>query len=242
MHHLSRHCAIVTGASSGIGAAVARALAAGGARIVLAARRADRLDALAAKLDDGSGRVLTQPTDVTDEAEVRRLFTAAEAFAPVTLLVANAGVAVHCPTADMTLAAWRDVIDINLTAAFLCGREAMRVMRPRGRGRIINIGSLSAQTPRPDTIAYTASKFGLEGLTHSLALDGRPHGITASIVHPGSTISELAGGSENRTPTEKTMAAGDVAALVALMAAVPDEVNILSSTILPIGQPYLGRG
>ncbi|PKP92178.1 MAG: short-chain dehydrogenase, partial [Alphaproteobacteria bacterium HGW-Alphaproteobacteria-16] len=203
---------------------------------------ADRLDALAAELDDGSGRVLTQPTDVTDEAEVRRLFAAAEAFAPVTLLVANAGVAVHCPTTDMTLAAWRDVIEINLTAAFLCGREAIRVMRPRGRGRIINIGSLSAQTPRPDTIAYTASKFGLEGLTHSLALDGRPHGITASIVHPGSTISELAGGSENRTPTDKTMAAGDVAALVALMAAVPDEVNILSSTILPIGQPYLGRG
>lgn len=242
MHDLSRHCAIVTGASSGIGAAVARALAAGGARVVLAARRADRLHALAAELDDASGRVLTQPTDVTDEGEVQRLFAAAEAFAPVTLLVANAGVAVHCPTTDMTLTEWRGVIDINLTAAFLCGREAMRVMRPRGRGRIINIGSLSAQTPRPDTIAYTASKFGLEGLTRSLALDGRPHGITASIVHPGSTISELAGGSENRTPTDRTMAAGDVAALVALMAAVPDEVNILSSTILPIGQPYLGRG
>ncbi len=242
MQDLSRHTAIITGASSGIGAAVARTLAAGGARLVLAARRVDRLEALAQELGAADGRTLIRPTDVTCEAEVAGLFADAEAFSPVTLLVANAGVAVHCPTIDMTLAAWRDVIDINLTAAFLCGREAIRAMRPRGRGRIINIGSLSAQMPRPDTIAYTTTKFGLEGLTRSLALDGRPHGITASIVHPGSTISELAGGKEDRQATDRTMEAAHVAELVALMTAVPDEINILSSTILPIAQPYLGRG
>lgn len=242
MQDLSRHSAIITGASSGIGAGVARTLAAGGARLILAARRVDRLEALAQELGAVGGHILVRPTDVTDEADVQGLFADAEGFAPVTLLVANAGVAVHCPTTEMTLDAWRDVIDINLTAAFLCGREAMRVMQPRRRGRIINIGSLSAQMPRPDTIAYTATKFGLEGLTRSLALDGRPHGITASIVHPGSTISELAGGQENRQPTDRTMEARHVAELVALMAAVPDEVNILSSTILPIAQPYLGRG
>jgi NAD(P)-dependent dehydrogenase (short-subunit alcohol dehydrogenase family) len=242
MQDLSRHTAVITGASSGIGAAVARTLVAGGARLILAARRAERLEELAGELGGAAGQIMIRPTDVTREDDVVGLFAEAEAFSPVTLLVANAGVAVHCPTIDMTLSAWRDVIDINLTAAFLCGREAFRVMQPRRHGRIINIGSLSAQMPRADTIAYTATKFGLEGITRSLALDGRPHGITASIVHPGSTISELAGGNENRSPTDRTMEARHVAELVALIAAVPDEVNILSSTILPIAQPYLGRG
>jgi len=243
MQDLSRHTAIITGASSGIGAAIARSFVAAGARVVLAARRASRLEDLAGALRADGGQVLVRPTDVTDEADVAGLFADAEAFSPVTLLIVNAGVARLCPTVDMTLDAWREVVDINLTAPFLCGREALRVMKPRGRGRIITIGSLSAQSPRADTIAYTATKFGLEGLTRSLALDGRPFGITASIVHPGSTISELFG---ERTlsarPSDMTMAAGPVAQLVATMAAVPDEINVLTATILPIAQPYLGRG
>jgi len=242
MFDFSRHTAVITGASSGIGAAVARVFAARGARLVLAARRAERLEALAHELGLAEDRLLIRPTDVTHEAEVQCLFADADAFSPVTLLVANAGVAVHRPTIDMTLEEWQAVIDINLTAAFLCSREALRVMRPRGRGRIINIGSLSAKMPRPDTVAYTATKFALEGMTHSLALDGRQYGITASIVHPGSTITELAGNTENREPTDKTMAARDVAELVAIAAGVPDQVNIFSSTILPIAQPFLGRG
>jgi NAD(P)-dependent dehydrogenase (short-subunit alcohol dehydrogenase family) len=243
MQDLSRHTAIVTGASSGIGAAIARIFAARGARLVLAARRADRLEALASELNLGSDRLLIRPTDVTQEAEVIGLFADAEAFSPVTLLVANAGIASHCPTIDETLEGWRRMIDVNLTAAFLCGREALRVMQPRRRGRIINIGSLSAQVPRDNTIAYTASKFGLEGMTHALALDGRPHGITASIIHPGSTISELFG---DRTalakPSDKAMAAEHVAELVATVAALPDEINVFNATILPIAQPFLGRG
>ncbi len=241
MQDLSRHTAIITGASSGIGASITRTFAAAGARLVLAARRADRLEALARELDIGSDRVLVRPTDVTDEAAVAGLFAEAEAFSPITLLVAGAGVAVHCPTVDNTLDQWRAVIDANLTSAFLCGREALRVMQPRGRGRIINIGSLSAQMPRPDTIAYTASKFGLEGITRSLALDGRQHGITAAIIHPGSTMSELVGG-RSANPPELTMDASHVAELVATMAALPDEVNLLTATVLPIEQPYLGRG
>jgi len=242
MYDLSRHTAVITGASSGIGAAVARVFAQGGAKLILAARRGERLKALADELRLGADRVLLRPTDVTREDQVRELFAEAEAFSPITLLVANAGVAVHQPTTEVALADWQAVIDINLTAAFLCGREAFRLMQPRGRGRIINIGSLSATMPRPNTIAYTATKFALEGLTHSLALDGRPHGITASIVHPGSTITELAGQSEDREASETTMAVRHVADLVALTAAVPDEVNVLTSTILPIAQPYLGRG
>lgn len=242
MADLSRHNAIITGASSGIGAATARLLAERGARLTLAARRADRLDALVQELDDGTGRVRACPTDVTDEVAVQALFAQAEAVAPTTLVIANAGMAIHRPTTETSLADWRAVIDLNLTAAFLCGREALRVMKPRGIGRIINIGSISAQMPREDTIAYAASKFGLEGLTRSLALDGRAHGITATILHPGLTISEIAGGSEDVEPNHTRMAAVNVAELIALAAGMPDEVNLLNATILPIGQPYLGRG
>lgn len=243
MQDLSRHTVIITGASSGIGASIARSFAARGARLVLAARRADRLEALAHELEASSDEVMIRSTDVTNEADVAGLFAEAEAFSPVTLLIANAGVASHGPTVDVTLEQWRAVIDVNLTAAFLCGREALRVMQPRGRGRIINIGSLCAQMPRPDTIAYTASKFGLEGITRSLALDGRPHGITASIIHPGSTMSELVGERTMRArPSDQTMDARHVAELVATIASVPDEISVLSATILPIAQPYLGRG
>jgi len=243
MQDLSRHTAIITGASSGIGASIARTFVTAGARVVLAARRANRLEELARSLAVGGDRVLVRPTDVTVEEDVVGLFADAEAFAPVTLLVINAGVVSLCPTTDMTLDEWRRVMDINLTAPFLCGREALRVMKPRGSGRIITVGSLSAQTPRPDTAAYTATKFGLEGLTRSLALDGRPFGITASIVHPGSTASELVGDrAPTGRPSEKTMEAEHVARLVATMAAVPDEINVLTATILPIAQPYLGRG
>lgn len=243
MQDLSRHTAIITGASSGIGASIAHAFAARGARLVLAARRADRLEALAQEMEASSDQVMIRSTDVTNEADVAGLFAEAEAFSPVTLLIVNAGVASHGPTVDVTLDQWRAVIDVNLTAAFLCGREALRVMQPRRRGRIINIGSLCAQVPRPDTIAYTASKFGLEGITRSLALDGRPHGITASIIHPGSTMSELFGERTMRArPSDQAMDARHVAELVATMAAVPDEINVLSATILPVAQPYLGRG
>jgi len=243
MQDVSRHTAVITGASSGIGAAVARALAAGGAKLVLAARRLDRLDALAGELRASGCDIITHATDVTSERDVAALFEAAERFSPVTLLVANAGVVSHMPTADCTTAHWEEVLGVNLTAAFFCCREAFRVMKPRGRGRIINIGSLSAQTPRENTIAYTASKYGLEGLTRSLALDGRAHGITASIIHPGSTITELMGATTNtKPPSDKTMDARHVAELIAMMAAVPDEMNLLTATLLPIAQPYLGRG
>jgi NAD(P)-dependent dehydrogenase (short-subunit alcohol dehydrogenase family) len=244
MQDLSRHTAIITGASSGIGASIARTFADYGARLVLAARRVDLLTALAQELEARGTQVIIQPTDVTKEDDVVALFAKAEAFAPVTLLVTNAGRVTHCPTTEMALEQWQGDIDVNLTGAFLCGREALRVMQPRGTGRIINIGSLSAQMPRPDTISYVASKFGLEGITRSLALDGRPYGITASIIHPGSTITELTGREEitHASPSDRLMDAKHVAETVALMAAVPDTVNLLSATMLPIGQPYLGRG
>lgn len=243
MQDLSRHTAVITGASSGIGAGVARKFAAYGAKLVLAARRQDRLEALADELRTTGAEVMIRATDVTSEAEVVALFEAAEAFSPVTVLVANAGIVSQRPMLDVTMEHWNEVLDVNLTAAFLCCREAFRVMKPRGRGRIINIGSLSAQMPRNGSIAYTATKYALEGITRGLALEAREHGITASIIHPGSTITELAGAQmASREPSDKVMAAEHVAELIALMAAVPDEVNLLTATMLPIAQPYLGRG
>ena len=238
---LSGRIAIITGASSGIGAAVARAFAAEGARLVLAARRRERLQELADELGPADVRIC--PTDVTDEGQVKTLFAQAGEMGPVDLLVNNAGATTHGSAIDMPLDTWRQTLDLNLTAAFICAREAMRVMVPRGRGRIINIGSISAQAPRDNAIAYTASKYGLEGLTRGLALEGRPHGITVCIIHPGSTATELAGKPEDLSKVgPKTMAGATVAQAIVTMASMPDEANLLSATLLPIEQPYLGRG
>ena len=240
---LDGRVALITGASSGIGAGVARRFAREGARLVLAARRADRLEQLADELRGFGADVLTRPTDVTKEPDVLGLYADAEAFGPVDILVNNAGVAVHQPTLEVSLESWQRVIDVNLTAAFLCAREALRVMKGRRRGKIINVGSLSAQMPRPDTIAYATSKFGMEGMTRTLALDGRDHGVTASIIHPGQTMSELAANvSSSDRPSDQVMPVEAVAEVITMMAAMPGTVNLLSSTILPIGQPYLGRG
>ena len=238
---LAGRVAIITGASSGIGRAVAHAFAAEGASLILAARRREKLDMLAAEL--GGCDVLVRATDVTNEEDVQGLFSDAEAFGKVDLLVNNAGMTTHGSAVDMSTEVWSQTIDLNLTAAFLCAREAMKVMIARGRGRIINIGSISAQAPRNNAIAYTASKYGVEGLTRGLALEGREHGITVSIIHPGSTVSALAGKPEDQSrvgPT--TMAGSTVASAVVMMAAMPDDANLLTATVLPVAQPYLGRG
>jgi NAD(P)-dependent dehydrogenase (short-subunit alcohol dehydrogenase family) len=239
---LKGRTALITGASSGIGLAVARRFALEGARLVLAARRADRLETLATELRGLGADVLVRPTDVTQEDQVIGLFAEAEAFGEIDILVNNAGVVFHTPTVDVTLDDWRRVIDLNLTAAFLCGREAMRVMKPRGRGKIIAVGSISAQVPRPDTIGYATSKFGLEGMTRSLALDGRAHGIRASIFHPGVTESDLRAGETTLRPGPNMMTGESVAAAITLMAALPFDTNLLTATMLPIAQAYLGRG
>ncbi|PTX00181.1 SDR family oxidoreductase [Pararhodobacter aggregans] len=239
---LKDRIAIVTGASSGIGLAIAEALAAEGAKVVVAARSADKLAALVAGIEAKGGTALAVPTDMTDEGQVEALFAACEAaFGPPRLVVNNAGIADHTPTVDLTLDRWSEVVAINLTSVFLGARAAFRAMIPAGGGRVINVGSISAKVPRPDTAAYAATKFGLEGLTHSLALDGRPHGIAVSMVHPGSTVSSLVPGITDQ-PRPGTMAASDVARVVVLMASLPDDVNLYEGTILPVTMPFLGRG
>jgi NAD(P)-dependent dehydrogenase (short-subunit alcohol dehydrogenase family) len=242
MIDLTERVVIVTGASSGIGEAIAREFAGDGAMTVLAARRADKLTALAAELREAGGTVLDCPTDVTREADILHLFaTTMGKFGRVDVLVNNAGIADHTPTVDITLAAWQRVIDTNLTSAFLCSREAMKIMKAQRRGRIINIGSVSAKVPRPDTIGYAATKYAMEGLTRSLALDGREFGIAASILHPGVTTSMLSGKTRDVPPTE-IMPAVEVARIVVMMATLPDEMNLLEGLVLPIGMPFLGRG
>jgi NAD(P)-dependent dehydrogenase (short-subunit alcohol dehydrogenase family) len=243
MKDMSERVGIVTGASSGIGAAIARAFAKVGVKTVLAARSADKLDAIAAGITTTGGTALACPTDVTAEPQVLRLFERTmAAYGRVDILVNNAGIADHIPTVDLTLAQWQRSIDTNLTAAFLCSREAMRVMVKQKRGRIINIGSVSARRPRPHTIGYAATKFALHGITQSMALDGREHGITVSIIDPGVTESHLAGpGPRPARPPTQMMKAEEIAEIALLIAGLPDETNLMEAFVLPIGMPFLGR-
>jgi NAD(P)-dependent dehydrogenase (short-subunit alcohol dehydrogenase family) len=243
MDELQDKVAIVTGASAGMGQAIAEAFAGAGARLVLAARRGDLLATAATRIRESGGTALAVPADVTDEAEVVALFqqTLAE-FGRVDILVNNAGVSVNIPTDALSLADWRRVLDVNLTGAFLCSREALRVMKKQGGGRILNIGSVGAKVPRRDAAPYTASKFALEGLTRSLALDGREHGIAASIIHPGNTATSFGRQGTSAVRQEGSMTPQDVARVVLLMASLPATVNLLESIMLPVSMPFLGRG
>jgi NAD(P)-dependent dehydrogenase (short-subunit alcohol dehydrogenase family) len=249
---LQDRVAIVTGASNGIGRGIAEAFAAEGAKTVLVARRAEVLDEVAAGIKAKGGEALAVPADLTKEEAVLALFsTTMKTYGRLDVLVNNAGVTAHKNTEDITLQDWRAALDINITAAFLCAREAIRIMKaqtPQG-GRIINIGSVSAKTPRPDSMPYTVTKFGLQGMTHQLTMDGRKHNIVASIIHPGATFSSFStrrgrmkpGSGEK--PEDYIMAAEDVARVAVLMAALPGEVNLYEATILPNHmRSFIGRG
>jgi NAD(P)-dependent dehydrogenase (short-subunit alcohol dehydrogenase family) len=244
--------AIVTGASNGLGRGIAETFAAEGAKTVLVARRAALLDEVAAGIKLLGGEALLVPADLTHEEAVTALFaTVQKTYGRLDVLVNNAGIATHRNTEDITLAYWREALDINITAAFLCAREAIRMMKvqaPKG-GRIINIGSVSAKTPRPDSLPYTVTKFGLQGMTHQLTMDGRKHNIVASIIHPGATLSSFttrrgrmtAGAGE--TSEDYVMTAEDVARVAVLMASLPPEVNLYEATILPNHmRSFIGRG
>jgi NAD(P)-dependent dehydrogenase (short-subunit alcohol dehydrogenase family) len=249
---LQDRVAVVTGASNGIGRGIAEMFAAEGAKTVLVARRAEVLNEVAAGIRARGGEALPVPTDLTQEREVIALFDAVrKSYGRLDVLVNNAGVATHLNTEDITLDYWREVLDINITAAFLCSREAIRIMKdqqPKG-GRIINMGSVSAKTPRPDSLPYTTTKFAIQGMTHQLTMDGRKHNIVASIIHPGATLSSFSTrrgrtkAGPGATPDDYVMAAEDVAKVALLMAALPPEVNLYEATILPNHmRSFIGRG
>ena len=239
MSILEGRVVVVTGASSGIGEACAVAFVAKGAKVVLAARRAERLAGLVERLGDSA---LAVTTDVTDEAAVQNLFDQAVArFGTVDVLINNAGIADSTAVYEMSLETWQQVIETNLTSAFLCSRAAFRVMKDKGRGRILNIGSISARVPRQNSPAYAASKWGLDGLTRSLAIDGREFNIAASIFHPGIVATEIAPGAV-KLPENFAASPEDIAGVIVHMCDIPDHLNFYEGMVVQIDLPFLGRG
>ncbi len=239
---LKGRVAVVTGASSGIGEACAMGYAAAGARVVLAARRIERLEGLVARIEDAGGEALAVATDVTSETAVAALFAQAVArFGTVDIVINNAGIADSTPVDELTLEGWERMIATNLTSAFLCAREAFRIMKPQGHGRIINIGSISARVPRADSPAYAASKWGLDGLTRSLAIDGREFNIAASMFNPGIVATEIAPGAV-KLPDDLVAQPKDIADAIIHMTALPDHLNFYEAMIVQNKIPFLGRG
>ena len=249
----ARRIAIVTGGGSGIGAAVALALADDAWTVVLAGRHKETLNEVVARGIDLAGTLEAIPTDVTDEASVRELFAAVvAAHGRVDLLFNNAGIgAPAVDIDDLELDAWNQVVAVNLTGAFLCTREAFRVMRnqqPRG-GRIINNGSLAAYAPRPQSIAYTATKHAITGLTKSTSLDGRAFDIACGQIDIGNAATDMASGAaagaaqaDGSVRAEPLMDVAEVGRAVRYMASLPLDANVASLMVLPPKMPFLGRG
>jgi len=243
--------AVVTGAGSGIGAAVATALATEGWLVVLAGRRPEPLQELAAK--HPNLQLDPIPTDVTDEESVRRLFdTTVARHGRVDLLFNNAGMGGPPQELDeISLDEWQAVVNLNLTGAFLCIREAFGIMRrqqPQG-GRIINNGSISAHAPRPRSIAYTATKHAITGLTKSTALDGRAYDIACGQIDIGNAATDMTAAAaegvlqaDGTVRAEARMRVEDVARAVVYMAGLPLDSNVATMTVMATKMPYLGRG
>lgn len=242
---------MVTGAGSGIGRSVALALAEDGWSLALAGRRAEPLRETAALAGTDA---LCVPTDVTSPDAVTDLFAAArDRFGRVDLLFNNAGTFAGggTPVEDLDHRTWRAVVDVNLTGAFLCAQAAYRQMKeqsPQG-GRIINNGSISAHVPRPHSVAYTATKHAMTGLTKSLSLDGRPYRIACGQIDIGNAATDMTRRMETGIlqangdlAVEPVMDAADVARTVAHMAALPLEANVQFVTVMATAMPYIGRG
>ena len=240
MGRLDAKVAVVTGGGTGIGKGIARAFAAEGADLVIASRNRDRLEEAAGELRGLGADVLVVTADVADERQVAALFEAVvDRFGKLDILVNNSGIFERGPIDELTVEAWRRVVNVNLTGAFLCTREAMRIMKRQSGGRIINIGSISAQMPRFDSAPYTATKHGLVGLTKSTALEGREFGISAGCLHPGNVESDMTTVVQGKEPM---MTQEDIASVALTMAALPPYANMLEAIVLPVDQEYLGRG
>ena len=245
--------ALVTGAGSGIGRAVACALARDGFALVLAGRRADALEASAEAVRGEGGQALAVPTDVTDPDSVRALFGRAKSeFGRLDLLFNNAGIgAPPVPLEELPFEQWKAVVDTNLTGAFLCTQEAIRLMKaqePRG-GRIINNGSISAHAPRPNSAPYTATKHAITGLTRSTALDGRKHDIACGQIDIGNAATEMTepmakgvAQADGHIEVEPRMDVAHVASAVAYMAGLPLDANVQFMTVMATKMPFIGRG
>ncbi len=245
--------ALITGAGSGIGRSSALALQADGFDVVLAGRRAAELEGTAALAKKGGGRMLAVPTDVTKPDEVVALFAKTKAaFGRLDVLFNNAGMGLPAgPMEDIALEKWRAVVDLNLTACFQCAQEAIKIMKsqtPKG-GRIINNGSISAHAPRPMSVAYTATKHAITGLTKCISLDGRIHDIACSQIDVGNADTNMGGRMKAGVPQangqiapEAVMDVEHVGSAVRYMASLPLDANVQFMTIMATKMPFVGRG
>jgi NAD(P)-dependent dehydrogenase (short-subunit alcohol dehydrogenase family) len=245
--------AVVTGAGSGIGREIARALLGAGYRVVLVGRNRSPLEETAAGAGVDAGQVLVAPADVSVSSDVADVFRhACDAWGRVDLLVNNAGT--FGPVGDIDEIdeiEWRRTVDVNLTGAFLCAKHAVRVMKsqtPQG-GRIINNGSISAHVPRPGSVAYTATKHAMTGLTKAISLDGRPYGIACGQIDIGNAATDMTAGiadsarqADGSMRAEPTFDPVHVAEAVLQMARLPLDVNVQFMTIMATTMPYVGRG
>jgi len=245
--------ALVTGAGSGIGRAVSLALQAAGYSVVLAGRRSEELQRTAGMASSAGGTMLPAPSDVSDPASVKRLFaTAKETFGRLDVLFNNAGRgAPGIPMEDLTFEQWSAVVGVNLTGAFLCAQEAIRMMKaqqPQG-GRIINNGSISAHAPRPNSAPYTATKHAITGLTRSISLDGRDFNIACGQIDIGNAATEMTERMSTGVPqangsllVEPRMDVRHVAEAVLYMVNLPLDANVEFLTVMATKMPFIGRG
>ena len=246
--------ALVTGGGTGVGLGIARGLAGEGYTVVITGRRADVIDKAAAALHGETGATVRAiPCDVGDPARVEALFsTIRQEFGRLDLLVNNAGSNVPAvPMEEVTFEQWNSIVAANLTGAFLCTQQAFKLMKaqePKG-GRIINNGSISASTPRPNSAPYTATKHAISGLTKSTALDGRKHDIACGQIDIGNAATDMTSKMSSgvlqpsgELAPEPTMPVGHVSDAVIYMASLPLDANVLSMTVMATKMPLVGRG
>ena len=235
--------AVVSGGNGGIGKGIAQALAEEGYHLAICGRNLEKLSAAAGELEDHGADVLAKQVNVADESEVAEFFEAVmKRFGRVDILVNNAGNFDGGRVDEISLAAWNNVIGACLTGAFLCSRAAFSIMKNQGGGRILNIGSISAQRPREGSAPYTAAKFGVWGLTQAIALDGRPFNILCSCLHPGNVMVERRQSTGLASDEEPMMNVETIAKAALAMLTMPPDVNFLEAIVLPKDQLYLGRG
>ena len=257
-----KRLALITGGGGTIGKAIAKAFLSQNISVILTGRRMSKLEEvqqtlLEEKLSAIDATVYAISSDISKEESVVRLFQEIDALdggsgsgTGVDILVNNAGINATADTVEeLTASDMEMVLGVNVVGAFLCAREAMKQMKQKdtidgGRGRIVNIGSISAFSPRPNSTAYTTSKFAITGLSKSLALDGRQHGIAVGTIHPGNVISDLLSPEdiETRGRTEGFLRPEDVAQCVLTMVQLPYSANVLDMTVIPTSQPFIGRG
>lgn len=232
---------IITGGTRGIGNAIARACLAEGAGVLITGRSQESVDKALTEIEHSDLHgIVAQVASEEDTVKVFEL--ALQLFGKVDAVVNNAGIARAGAVQNLRVKDFQMVMDTNLTGAFLYSREAFRVMKDSGGGRILNIGSISSQTPRYGSVPYTTSKFGLQGMTRALQIDGRELGIMVSCLHPGNVYTDIWDNAPDSVINEPKMDVADIARVSVLMLSMPANTTIIDATVLDPRQPFLGRG